>query len=139
MGRREQFTRTLKDGRVVTARTNGGIRKRCGCPWKSWQRCAHPWHANYSFNGREYRVSLHKWAKKQADYVMLETEAKSLFSRWKTAIEDGEVKTAKEVKAESLTLDAIAKTYIKNMRITLIDGSAQPRTWRRKLIGCAPR
>jgi hypothetical protein len=46
-----QIQRILKNGRTVTVRQNGGIRKRCGCPRVSWLRCSHPWHPNYSYQG----------------------------------------------------------------------------------------
>ena len=56
--RRKLAERTLADGRTVVARINGGIRKRCGCPPSAWNDCRHPWHANYSHDGIEHRVSL---------------------------------------------------------------------------------
>lgn len=103
--------RTLADGRTVTARQNGGIRKRCGCPRASWVRCAHPWHANFSHDGREYRASLHKWATKPTGYVMLQGEAKSVFRLWTASIEGG--KETPAAKAATLTLDAVAALYLK--------------------------
>ena len=107
-----QIHRTLVDGRTVTARANGGIRKRCACTRSQWRRCSHSWHANFSHGGHEHRVSLHKWAKKPADYVMLQGEARTMFRQWTTAIEGGQEKPAKQVKLETVTLDAIAKSYI---------------------------
>jgi integrase len=101
--------RTLANGRTVTARRNSGIRKRCGCPRGQWVRCAHPWHANFSHQGREYRVSLHKWAKKPADYVMLQGEAKTVFRTWTTSIEGGH--ETPQAKAATLTLDSLAADY----------------------------
>ena len=104
--------RTLEDGRTITARQNGGIRKRCGCPRSAWtktDRCPHPWHANFSHAGKEHRVSLHKWAKKPAGYVMLQGEAKTLFRQWQDAIEGG---TATVPSPVSQTFDAIAASYI---------------------------
>jgi len=75
-------------------------------------RCSHPWHANFSHNGIEHRVSLHKWAKKPVDYEMLQGEAKSLFRAWTTAIEGGDEQPPAEKKIATVTLDAIAKIYI---------------------------
>jgi integrase len=97
----------------MTRHKRDGLRKRCTCKrtLERWKACPHPWHANYSFNGTEYRVSLHKWAKKPADYVMQYGEAKSVFGRWKVAIEDGAVKPARVEKLETITLDTIAKVY----------------------------
>jgi integrase len=37
---------------------NGGVRKRCRCPRKQWPKCRHPWHFNFKWGKRHYRVSL---------------------------------------------------------------------------------
>lgn len=37
-------TRTLNSGRTVAVHDNKGLRKRCGCPRRTWLRCPHPWH-----------------------------------------------------------------------------------------------
>ena len=110
-------TRRLKDGRTITARQNGGIRKRCGCPRSAWtktERCPHPWHANVSHAGVEHRVSLHKWAKKPAGYVMLQGEAKSLFRDWQNEIEGKAAPVIPDpvVPDPGPTFDAIAESYI---------------------------
>src|SRR5262245_42579132 len=105
--------RTLKDGRTVTARRNGGIRKRCGCARSAWTRCPHPWHANYSWQGREHRVSLHKWAKKPTDYKMLQRDAKTRSRNWVTEIEGGKAEAPKvEEPKPVLTLNAVADIYL---------------------------
>lgn len=103
------ITRTLTDGRVVQARHNHGLRKRCACPRSTWVRCTHPWHANFSHQGVEHRVSLHKWAKKPAAYVMLQGEAKTLYRDWVASIEGGQEPTAK---SDLTTLDMLATLYL---------------------------
>jgi len=108
--RRKLAERTLADGRTVVARINGGIRKRCGCSPSGWNDCRHPWHANYSHDGIEHRVSLHKWAKKAHDYVMLQTEAKTIFRQWQNVIDGG--KAAAPLPANKRTLEAITTTYV---------------------------
>jgi len=108
--RRRLAERNLADGRTVVARVNGGIRKRCGCSPTAWNDCKHPWHGNYSHGGVEHRVSLHKWAKKAHDYVMLKTEAQTLFRWWQNTVDAG--KSAAPLPATKRTLEAIATTYI---------------------------
>ncbi|MEP7306310.1 MAG: site-specific integrase [Acidobacteriota bacterium] len=103
--------RRLSNGQTVIARQNGGLRKRCGCARTAWTRCSHPWHGNVSHDGREYRVSLAKWAKKPAGYVMLQGEAKAEFRKWLTSIEGG--RETAVAKAAALTLNTVAAIYLK--------------------------
>src|SRR5262249_50625424 len=56
--------------------------------------------------------SLHKWARKSSDYVMLKGEAKSLFHQWVASIEKGEEKP--KAKTNQLTLNAVAEVYLKD-------------------------
>ena len=32
-------------------RQNGGLRKVCGCPRRTWAKCTHPWHFNFKARG----------------------------------------------------------------------------------------
>ncbi len=50
--------RRLTDGRTVAVNPNGGLRKICRCPRRGWAKCAHPWHFNFRWDGRDYRFSL---------------------------------------------------------------------------------
>ena len=102
-------TRIVK-GQIVTVHRNDGLRKRCECPRSGWVRCKHPWHANHSHGGKEYRVSLGKWARKPADYVMLQGEAKKLYRQWIGEIENGPKVSAPVVDAPTFT--TIADLYL---------------------------
>lgn len=39
-------------------RTHDGLKKRCVCGTRRWARCAHSWHFNFHYRGREHRFSL---------------------------------------------------------------------------------
>jgi integrase len=50
-----------------TRHHNGGVRKICGCPRRSWPKCAHPWHFSFKWKDTHHRFSLDKHLDRQLD------------------------------------------------------------------------
>jgi integrase len=82
-------SRNLGDGRTVSVRDNGGLKKRCGCPRRQWSKCVHPWHFGFAYDGKEYRWSLHKVAERPPGYRMSKTEAQAIADRLRSDIRIG--------------------------------------------------
>ena len=82
-------TRTLPDGRSVSVRDNGGLKKRCGCPRRQWAKCVHSWHFGFKYAGKEHRWSLHKVANKPSGYWMSKSEAEGIRDRLRAQIREG--------------------------------------------------
>ena len=74
----------------MTRHRNGGLKKLCGCPRRTWAKCPHPWHFGYYHNGREHRYSLSQIARARGDTVPTsKTEAKDLADRLRALIRAG--------------------------------------------------
>lgn len=86
--------RRLTDGRTVTVNRNGGLRKICRCPRRGWAKCAHPWHFNFRWKGRDYRFSLERHRGRR---IESKTEAESLADQIKTDIRAGRFQVRAEV------------------------------------------
>ena len=78
--------RRLRNGRMVTVHTNGGLRKICRCPRRVWARCNHSWHFNYRWKGQSYRVSLDRHV---GHPVTSKTEAEEHAGDLRKAIRNG--------------------------------------------------
>jgi integrase len=95
-----------------------GVRKVCGCPWKRWPKCPHPWHFSYKpRGGARYRFSLDV---ELNQHIGSKTEAEKIANDIRTAIHAGTFQRAASVLATSpapapavVTLDSFATTYIK--------------------------
>jgi integrase len=79
-------TRTLATGKAVAVHDNRGLRKRCGCPRRRWAACPHPWHFNFAWKGRSFRVSLDEACRRP---VRTKAEALAEADRLRAAIRDG--------------------------------------------------
>src|SRR4051812_34271822 len=94
-----------------------GLKKRCTCPRKEWSRCAHPWHFNFHWAGRDHRYSLHAIAKRERDYVMSKTEAQGLADKLRAQIREGHYQTHAVGDAPAtpaaLTFSDLATQYLK--------------------------
>ena len=55
-------TRTLAHGKKVHVHSNNGLRKRCGCPRRSWASCSHPWAFSFKWRGTHHRFAVDKYA-----------------------------------------------------------------------------
>lgn len=74
----------------MTRHRNGGLKKRCGCPRRTWAKCSHPWHFGYYHKGREHRRSLSLFARALGEEVPTsKTEAKELADRLRALIRAG--------------------------------------------------
>ena len=74
----------------MTRHRNGGLKKRCGCPRRTWAKCSHPWHFGYYHKGREHRCSLSQIARALGEEVPTsKTEAKELADRLRALIRAG--------------------------------------------------
>jgi integrase len=97
---------------------NGGLKKRCSCPYRQWAKCAHPWHFGFHHAGQEFRLSLHKVAGKSAGYWMSKSEAEALRDRLRADIREGRLRSqavpdptpAPQVR---LTFGDVADAYLK--------------------------
>ena len=89
--------------------TNRGLRKRCRCTRSRWSKCGHPWHFNYTWLGKDYRLCLDKHLRRRLkDRDEAEREARKL----KTAIEEGALDVVPA--AERLTLKQLLEAYVKD-------------------------
>ena len=109
-------SRTLGDGRTVTVRDNGGLKKRCGCPRRQWSKCAHPWHFGFAHDGKEYRFSLTKIARLRNETPPKSTsEAKDLGDRLRVEIRGGRdplASAALQSDPSSLTFADVCDRYL---------------------------
>ena len=99
-----------------TRHTNGGLKKRCGCPRRQWAKCRHPWHFGFHHDGREHRFSLHRSADKPAGYVMSKSEARTLADGLRAEIRAGTLQQqAVETPdpAAAMTFCDVAAEYLK--------------------------
>ncbi len=86
---------------------NGGIRKICGCPRRTWPKCVHAWHFNFYWKGTTYRLSLDKHAGKHLDS---KTAAEGVADSLRTAIRADEF--GLPAPREALTLRQLADLYL---------------------------
>jgi integrase len=117
--------RKLRDGTEVAVHNNGGIRKLCDCRRSTWPKCSHPWHMNFKFGARHYRLSIDREVGRRIDS---KTEAENEATRIRTAILDGtflkradRMRTAepgytKTSVSAVLTLDSFADKYVDRVR-----------------------
>ena len=109
-------TRTLSNGRSVSVRDNGGLKKRCGCPRRQWSKCAHPWHFGFHHNGREWRYSLDNIASLHGEpSPRSKTAALSWADRLRAEIRSGidpVAPAAPTVPAIDLTFGDVADRYV---------------------------
>lgn len=84
-----------------------GVRKVCGCPWRTWAKCEHPWHFAFKWQGVHHRLSLARHLGRHLDS--------------KTAAEDAAADLRKAIKAgtfgqaaprEAMTLRQLADIYV---------------------------
>lgn len=93
-----------------TRHVNGGLRKVCGCPRRTWAKCEHGWYLNFKpRGGTSYRLSLDKQANKHIDN---KTDAIALAADIRKAIQAGTFGVAAPV-LESLTVGQLLDTYNK--------------------------
>lgn len=93
---------------------NGGIRKRCGCPPKTWSKCQHPWHFNFKWKGVHYRLSLDREAGRHIDG---KSKAQAEADRIRDAIRANRFRRAEEGQTPGddcrPTVGQIANVYLK--------------------------
>jgi integrase len=95
---------------------NDGLRKLCKCAWRSWPKCAHPWHFNFKVRGgAAYRFSLDAELRR---HIESKTEAETEAGNIRTAILNGTFRRAADMPAPApaaptgVTLDAFAAIYV---------------------------
>ena len=93
-------------------RRNGGLRKRCGCPRKTWTKCPHSWHFNLKVRGGpHYRICLDREVGKHIDS---KAEAVKVAADIRAAILAGTFRAKPEpahVAAPPLTFRAFAEVW----------------------------
>jgi integrase len=93
---------------------NGNLYKKCACPRSAWAKtCPHPWHFALAYQGRRYRVPLHKVAGTAATQPMSKTEAERWATRLRSQIWEGKwgVPTQPDTR---LTFDDLAALFEKD-------------------------
>jgi integrase len=110
---------------------NGGLRKVCGCPRRTWPKCRHGWHLNYKpRGGPAYRLSLDVEA---GTHLASKTEAAKLANTIRTQIDDGTFRRRGDAPpretspatADAITLTKLGETYFerRDTRVTANDRS----------------
>jgi integrase len=88
---------------------NDGLRKRCGCPRRRWGECSHPWHVNYKWKGKHYRLNLDREANRK---IRLKSDARIEFERIRSEIRAGTFRTSSTEQAHGeLTFSQFAKLW----------------------------
>src|SRR4051794_40987918 len=82
----KQGERRLRDGGTVAVHRNAGLRKVCRCSRRTWAKCPHPWHFNFTWRSTPFRFSLDRY---EGRPVVSKTDAESLAQRVRDAIRAG--------------------------------------------------
>ena len=97
----------------MARRSNGGLRKVCGCPHKKWPTCRHSWYFSFQWRGVHDRFSLDRHLGQQ---VIGKTEARAEADKIRAAIRRGQFAMARTDETPSapkrLTLDAFSDLYL---------------------------
>ena len=106
----------------MARRSNGGLRKVCGCPHKKWPTCHHSWYFSFQWRGVHHRFSLDRHLGQQ---VIGKTEARAEADKIRAAIRRGQFAMARTDETPSapkrLTLDAFSDLYLERARPSRID------------------
>ncbi len=91
----------------MTRNHNGGLRKVCGCPRRTWAKCPHSWYLNFKpAGGPSYRLSLDKHHGKHIDN---KTDAEAEAEKIRIAIREGHF--GKPAPRQDMTLRGLADLY----------------------------
>ena len=99
----------------MTRHRNDGLRKRCGCSWRDWSKCSHPWYFSYQWKRHRYRISLDREVGQQ---LKGKTEATTAAETIKAAIRAGTFRQRVDPLAgaveppAALSLDAYADIFL---------------------------
>lgn len=97
---------------------NGGVRKRCGCPRKTWAKCRHGWYLNFKWKGVHHRLSLNR---EVGQRIEGRTEAETEADRLRTEIRDGKFRVkAVPQQFEVVTFRAFEKTWRERRGVQLV-------------------
>ena len=95
---------------------NNGLKKRCGCPRRTWAKCPHPWHLQFFHKGRDHRFSLNQIARTLGEPIPAsKTEAKALADRLRGEIRAGRDPSARPVPkpdVSGLTFGDVCNRYL---------------------------
>ena len=86
---------------------NGGLRKVCDCPRRTWAKCEHPWHFAFKWSGVHHRFSLDKHLGRHIDN---KTDAENEADNIRIAIREG--RFGQPAPRQEMTLRQLAETYI---------------------------
>ena len=84
---------------------NSGLRKRCGCPRRTWAKCAHGWHFNFKWHGVHYRLSLDREVGRA---ITSKREAQAEADRIRADIREGRFRA---LAGPSATLEQLGELY----------------------------
>ena len=95
---------------------NNGLKKRCGCPRRTWAKCPHPWHLQFFHKGRDHRFSLSRMVRTLGEPIPAsKTEAKALADRLRGEIRAGRTPVARPVPTpdvSGLTFGDVCDRYL---------------------------
>ena len=97
---------------MMTRHRNDGLRKRCGCRRRQWAKCEHPWHLNFKWDDRHYRLSLDRYAGRS---IVGKTGARQAADTIRAAIRAGTFTKHSDsvpATADALTLRAFADVFL---------------------------
>src|SRR5437588_5996839 len=87
--------------------TNGGVRKVCDCPRRTWAKCEHPWHFSYKWQGVHHRFSLDR---REGKHIDSKTAALALAEQYRIAIRAGTFGESTPI--QNMTLRQLADLYV---------------------------
>ena len=109
------LVRGTRNSRMTTRHHNAGLRKRCDCPRRTWAKCPHPWHVNFSHRGVHHRLSLDRYLGRR---VTSKTEAQTEAARLRLAITDGTFPSTRTDPVVE-TLETYARDWLRTAELNI--------------------
>ena len=114
---------------------NNGLKKRCGCPRRTWAKCLHPWHLHFKHHLKNHRVSLDVIARALGEpKPRSKAEATDLADRLRAEIRAGRnpvVRPVAEPVTSALTFGDVSDRYLEEYvgKIDTLDGTSSTTTY----------
>lgn len=97
----------------MARRSNGGLRKVCGCPRKKWPTCRHSWYFSFQWRRIHHRFSLDRHLGR---HVVSKTEARAEADQIRAVIRCGQFATVSteetSLAPKRLTFEAYSDLYL---------------------------
>src|SRR5260370_15905294 len=85
-----------------------GLFKRCKHTGRNRDRCEHAWWGSFQHLGSLHRASLAKWANGD---IKTKQQAQVVYERFRQAVRDGRVSSARDHNDDPITFDRLADLY----------------------------